>query len=220
MRVMVVEGEGRMRRFLARAFQAEGFSVDVAADGEESQARALGERYDLMVMDLRLPVRNGLDVLREIHRRRPDLPVIVVSTRGDLATKLRSFELGAVDYLQKPFSLDELLARSRVQLRRPREPEEARLVTAGPLVLDLARRQVRVGDAVANLPDREFRLLHFLVANAGEVVSRERLLSAIWGYDFDPHSNVVDVCVRRLRVKLAPHEAIETVRNVGYRAVA
>jgi DNA-binding response OmpR family regulator len=219
MRVLVVEAEARIREFLARAFEAEGFGVDVASDAEQSRARALREDYDLVVMDLRLPGRSGLDVLRELHRERPEVPVIVVSDNGDLAIRLRSFELGAVDYLQKPFSLDELLARSRVQLRRLRAPVETPVVTAGPLVLDVSRRQARIGETVAHLPDREFRLLHFLVANAGEVVSRERLLSEIWGYDFDPQSNVVDVCVRRVRAKLSPHQAIETVRNVGYRAV-
>jgi DNA-binding response OmpR family regulator len=161
-----------------------------------------------------------LDVLEELHRHRPGVPVLILSARSDLATKLRSFELGAVDYLAKPFSLDELLARVRAHLRRAHSADDGTTVSAGNLVLDLARRQARVGETVVDLSDREFRLLHFLMLHVGEVVSRQRLLSEVWGYDFDPRSNVVDVCVRRLRRHLGPEATIETVRNAGYRAAA
>jgi DNA-binding response OmpR family regulator len=146
--------------------------------------------------------------------------VLILSARSDLATKLRGFELGAVDYVAKPFSLDELLARARVQLRRASAGDGGTVLQVGSLVLDVAGRQARVGDTVADLSDREFRLLHFLMSHVGEVVSRERLLSEVWGYDFDPRSNVVDVCVRRLRRRLGARAPIETVRNVGYRAAA
>lgn len=220
MRLLVVEEEARIRGFLARAFRAEGFSVDLAVDGDQGVTRALGGAYELVILDLRLPGRGGLDVLRELHRQRPELPVIVLSAQGDLPTKLRGFELGAADYLEKPFSLDELLSRARVQLRRGRGAGEGRVITVGHLILDLPRRQARLGENVADLSDREFRLLHFLMTNAGEVVSRERLLSEVWGYNFDPRSNVVDVCVRRLRKRLGPGAPIETVRNVGYRALS
>ncbi len=218
MRVLVIEDEARIREFLARAFQADGFTVDVAVDREHGVVQALGGGYELVILDLPLPGRGGLDVLRELHRQRPALPVIILSAHTDLATKLRGFELGAVDYLERPFSLDELLARARVQVRRGREARDGWVMTAGQLTLDLARRQARIGDRVTDLSDREFRLLHFLMANGGQVVSRERLLSEVWGYNFDPHSNVVDVCVRRLRRRLGPSAPIETVRNVGYRA--
>ena len=220
MRILVVEDEARIRAFLARAFEAEGFTVDVAENGDLGLERALTDRYQFVILDLLLPGRDGLDVMRELHRARPDLPVLILSARGDLATKLRGFELGAVDYLAKPFSLDELLARARVQLRRARVVEDAPEVRVGDLVLDLSSRQARVGTTVADLSDREFRLLHFLMAHMGQVVSRERLLSEVWGYDFDPRSNVVDVCVRRLRRRLGPDAPIETVRNAGYRAAA
>ncbi|HZU39448.1 MAG TPA: response regulator transcription factor, partial [Solirubrobacteraceae bacterium] len=186
----------------------------------QGAARALANRYDLVILDLLLPGRGGLDVLRELHDEYPDLPVVVLSARGDLPTKLRGFELGAVDYVAKPFSLDELLARVRVQLRRARFSETPSELRVGRLVLDLAGRQARFGDAVADLSDREFRLLHFLMRNGGQVVSRQRLLAEVWGYDFDPRSNVVDVCVRRLRRRLGPDAPIETVRNAGYRAAA
>jgi two-component system copper resistance phosphate regulon response regulator CusR len=220
MRILIVEDEARIRAFLARAFEAEGFGVDVAEDGEQGLARALAGSYDLVVLDLLLPGRDGLDALRELHRRRADLPVLILSARGDLATKLRGFELGAVDYVAKPFSLAELLARVRVQLRRGGVADDATVIRVGDLKLDLARRQASVGATVADLSDREFRVLHFLMAHVGEVISRERLLSEVWGYDFDPRSNVVDVCVRRLRRRLGPDAPIETVRNAGYRAAA
>jgi two-component system copper resistance phosphate regulon response regulator CusR len=220
MRILIVEDEARIRAFLGRAFEAEGFGVDVVGDGEQGLARALSGNYDLVILDLLLPGYSGLDALRELHRERSDLPVLILSARTDLQVKLRSFELGAVDYVAKPFSLDELLARARVQLRRARAADSSTLIRVGSLVLDLARRQARVGDVVADLSDREFRLLHFLLSHVGEVVSRERLLSEVWGYDFDPRSNVVDVCIRRLRRRLGPDAPIETVRNAGYRAAA
>jgi DNA-binding response OmpR family regulator len=218
MRILIVEDEARIRAFLARAFEAEGFVVDVVGDGEHGLARALAGHYDLVILDLLLPGRSGLEALRDLHRERSELPVLILSARSDLAIKLRSFELGAVDYVAKPFSLDELLARARV--RRSRGADDNTEIRVGRLVLDLARRQARVGESVADLSDREFRLLHFLMQHVGEVVSRERLLSEVWGYDFDPRSNVVDVCVRRLRRRLGPDAPIETVRNAGYRAAA
>jgi DNA-binding response OmpR family regulator len=220
MRILVVEDEARIRAFLARAFEAEGFTVDVVEDGEHGLARALAGDYEVVILDLMLPGRDGLDVLHELHLRRPGLPVLILSARRDIATKLRGFELGAVDFLAKPFSLDELLARTRVQLRRAHGAEEGTVLHAGRLALDVARRQARVGETVADLSDREFRLLHFLLLHVGQVISRQRLLSEVWGFDFDPRSNVVDVCVRRLRRQLGPDAPIETVRNAGYRAAA
>ncbi len=220
MRILIVEDEARIGAFVARAFHAEGFAVDVAGDAEKGLSRALSNQYDLVVLDLLLPGVDGLEVLRELHRLNPELPVLILSARNDLSTRLRGFELGAVDFLPKPFSLDELLARSRVQLRRVQLEEDVHLVCVGRLELDVTRRQAHVGERAVDLSDREFRLLHFLMTHSGQVVSRERLLSEVWGYDFDPRSNVVDVCVRRLRRRLGPDAPIETVRNVGYRAAA
>ncbi|HEY5189376.1 MAG TPA: response regulator transcription factor [Solirubrobacteraceae bacterium] len=219
MRILVVEDEARIRAFLARAFEAEGFSVDVVEDGERGLERAVTGSYEFVILDLLLPGNDGLEVLSKLQRLRPGLPVLILSARTDLATKLRGFELGAVDYLDKPFSLDELLARARVQLRRT-HGADGTILRSGRLALDLTRRQARLGDVIADLSDREFRLLHFLMQHVGEVVSRQRLLSEVWGYDFDPRSNVVDVCVRRLRRQLGPDAPIETVRNAGYRAAA
>ncbi len=220
MRILVIEDEPRILAFLARGLEAEGFAVDGADNGRNGLERALAERYDLVILDLLLPGLDGLAVLRELQRQRPDLPVVIVSARSDLQTKLRGFGLGACDYVSKPFSFDELLARIRAQLRHGRSAGNGNVVQAGTLTLDLARRQARLGQVVAELSDREFRLLHHLVRHQGEVVSRERLLSDVWGYHFDPRSNVVDVCVRRLRQKLGAEAPIETVRHGGYRLSA
>ena len=220
MRILVIEDEPRILAFLSRGLQAEGFVVDGAGDGPAGLSHALADRYDLVVLDLLLPKLGGLEVLRELQRQRPQLPVVIVSARSDLPTKLRGFDLGASDYVSKPFSFDELLARVRAQLRSGRRGGDGSVVQAGTLTLDLARREARLGDVVAELSDREFRLLHHLVLHQGEVVSRERLLSEVWGYHFDPRSNVVDVCVRRLRKKLGSDAPIETVRHGGYRLTA
>jgi two-component system, OmpR family, copper resistance phosphate regulon response regulator CusR len=220
MRILVIEDEPRILAFLSRGLQAEGFVVDGAGDGPAGLAHAVADSYDLVVLDLLLPKLGGLDVLRHLQRERPDLPVVIVSARSDLPTKLRGFDLGACDYIAKPFSFDELLARVRAQLRGGRRVESGSVLHAGTLTLDVARREARLGEVVAELSDREFRLLHHLVRHQGEVVSRERLLSEVWGYHFDPRSNVVDVCVRRLRKKLGSDAPIETVRHGGYRLTA
>jgi DNA-binding response OmpR family regulator len=221
MRILVIEDEARILSFLARGLEAEGYSVEGVGDGRAGLALALRDPWDLVVLDLLLPGLSGLDVLRRLHDARPELPVLILSARSDLATKLQGFQLGAGDYIQKPFSLDELLARIRVQLRLGHPiGDDGNVVCVGRLTLDLARRQAQLDDVHCDLSDREFRLLHHLVLHAGEIVSRERLLADVWGYSFDPGSNVVDVCVRRLRKKLGSHAAIETVRHAGYRLAA
>ena len=220
MQILVIEDEPRILAFLARGLEAEGFAVDAAdtrTDGPEAGACVQLRR---VILDLLLPGLDGLTVLRELQQHVPELPVVIVSARSDLPTKLRGFGLGASDYLAKPFALDELVARLRVQLRRHAARHDESLVRAGTLTLDLARRQAHIGELVADLSDREFRLLHHLVEHAGTIVSRERLLSEVWGYHFDPGSNVVEVCVRRLRKKLGADAPIETVRHAGYRVRA
>jgi DNA-binding response OmpR family regulator len=219
-RILVIEDEPRILGFLARGLEAEGFAVDGARNGREGLKRAQRDAYDLVLLDLLLPGLDGLSVLRALNSARPELPVVIVSARSDLPTKLRGFGLGAADYLSKPFSFDELLARIHVQLRRAKEGDDGHVVRAGTLVLDLARREAHLGPLTAQLSDREFRVLHHLLEHQGEVISRERLLSEVWGYHFDPQSNVVDVCIRRLRKKLGADAPIETVRHAGYRLSA
>jgi two-component system, OmpR family, response regulator len=216
MRILVVEDEARIQSFLARGLEAEGFGVDTAPDGATALRRLDDVPYDLVVLDLLLPRIDGLTVLRELAQRKTELPVLILSARSDLRTKLRGFELGACDYMSKPFALDELLARIRVHVSRRRIGDQPHTLQVGQLVLDPARRQARTGDSVIELSDREFKLLHQLAINAGEVLSRERLLAEVWGYHFDPGSNVVDVCIRRLRKKLGEEIPIRTVRHAGY----
>jgi DNA-binding response OmpR family regulator len=221
MRILVVEDEERILSFVSRGLSAAGYAVDGAADGRTGLDKALRLSYDLVVLDLLLPAMNGMAVLEDLVQHKPDLPVLVLSARADLETKLRGFELGAVDYLSKPFALDELLARVRAQLRRVRSlPESGAVLRGTHIALDLARRQAIVGSLVCDLADREFRLLHHLLRHEGEVVSREQLLAEVWGYDFDPGANVVEVCIRRLRKRLGSGAPIETVRNAGYRLAA
>jgi DNA-binding response OmpR family regulator len=219
MDILVVEDEPRVFTFVTRALEAEGFRVDVAENGRDGFALAMRGRYDLVVLDLVLPHVDGLTLLRELSARRPETPVVILSARTDLSTKLRGFRLGACDFIAKPFSHQELLARVRVHLKRGSAAEEV-LVRAPGFVLDMMRRQVRVGSRVVDLSEREFRLLHHLVRNAGEVVSRESIISDVWGTACDPRSNVVEVCVRRLRRKLGDETPIETVRHGGYRIAA
>jgi DNA-binding response OmpR family regulator len=220
MRILVIEDEPRILGFLARGLEAEGFRVDGAQNGSEGLKRARRDAYDLVLLDLLLPGLDGLSVLRELNRTKAELPVVILSARSDLPTKLRGFGLGAADYLSKPFSFDELLARIRVQLRKAGQRENGHVVRAGTLALDLARREAQLGSVTTPLSDREFRVLHHLVEHQGEVISRERLLSEVWGFHFDPGSNVVDVCIRRLRKKLGTDAPIETVRHAGYRLTA
>jgi DNA-binding response OmpR family regulator len=216
MRVLVIEDEPRIFAFVKAALESEGMTVDGANAGLPGSRMALARTYDLVVLDLSLPDTNGLRVLDRLRRGKPELPVLILSARSELRAKLLSFELGASDYLTKPFALAELLARVRVQLRRSMTREGLRVI-AGPLELDVLRRQVHVDGEAIDLSHREFALLHYLVEREGKVVSRERLLADVWGIDFDPKTNVVDVCVRRLRRKLKHGGSIETVRNAGYR---
>jgi two-component system, OmpR family, response regulator len=220
MRILVIEDEPRILGFLARGLEAEGFTVHASRNGREGLKRARRDRYDLVLLDLLLPGLDGLSVLRELSRLRPDMPVVIVSARSDLPTKLRGFGLGAADYLSKPFSFDELIARIHVQLRRNGRGEDEQVLRTGTLALDLTRREVQLDGATVQLSDREFRVLHHLLEHQGEVISRERLLSEVWGYHFNPGSNVVDVCIRRLRKKLGADAPIETIRHAGYRVTA
>jgi DNA-binding response OmpR family regulator len=217
---LVVEDEPRILAFVAKGFEADGFTVDPATDGVDALRLAREGTYAAVILDLLLPRIGGLALLRELRQNQPDLPVVIVSARSDLETKLRGFECGANDYLAKPFALAELIARVRAQLRQANGISDRNVVRVGRLDLDLARRRARVGTQVADLSDREFRLLHHLALHPGEVISRERLLDEVWGYHFDPRSNVVEVCVRRLRQKLGEEAPIETIRHAGYRLAA
>jgi DNA-binding response OmpR family regulator len=213
-RILLVDDEPRIVNFVRRGLQAEGFEVDTAEDGEAGLRLASARRYDLVILDLVMPGLDGHAVLRAIMGRDPSQPVLVLSARTDTESKVRSLELGAEDYLSKPFSLEELLARVRARLRAAARVSPTRLVVGG-ITLDLIDRRADLGGGPVGLADREFLLLRELMTNAGQPVSKERLLSAVWGYHFDPGSNVVDVYVGRVRAKLGAG-VITTVRGVGY----
>jgi DNA-binding response OmpR family regulator len=213
-RILLIDDEPGILNFVSRGLRGEGFTVDLAADGEAGLKAALGPPYDLIILDLLLPGSNGIDLLRQVIRHNPAQPVIVLSALTDTSSKVRSFELGAGDYLAKPFSIEELMARVRARLRDARS-RPTRLAV-GRLTLDLISRQVTGPFGGVQLAEREFLLLRELMASAGETVTKDRILASVWGYRFDPGSNVVDVYVRRLRAKIGG-DAIKTVRGEGYR---
>jgi two-component system OmpR family response regulator len=215
-RVLVVDDEPRIVDFVSRALSAEGFRVDGALDGARGLELARTGAYELIVLDLLLPALDGESVLQGIIEARPSQRVLVLSALSDVETKVRCLEFGASDYVSKPFSLAELVARVRARLRQPASGPEQRLLSVRGTTLDLTRRVADSGHGPVSLSEREFLLLEHLMRRNEEVCTRQRLLADVWGYSFDPGSNVVDVCVGRLRAKLGAG-VIETVRNVGYR---
>jgi DNA-binding response OmpR family regulator len=215
--VLVVDDEERIRTLIGRSLSSEGHSVVAASDGLGALDRLAAEDIDLVLLDLVMPRCNGLTVLSSLRQRKDDTPVIVLSGVTDIATRVQALERGAVDVVAKPFSLVELLARTRRHLAAERVARtDQRYLDAGGIQLDLDRRRAHVADREVTLTEREFSLLAHLMRRRGDVCRREELLHDIWGLDFDPGSNVVDVCVRRLRNKLYPDPPIETIRRVGY----
>jgi two-component system, OmpR family, response regulator len=213
-RVLVVDDEPQIRELVTRALAAAGCEIDSAGDGDAGLALALTGDYQLVILDLVMPLTDGRQVLERLRAQRPEQAILVLSCLSDVTTKVACLDSGAKDYLTKPFSLDELLARVRVQLRR--EHPASDLIKAGHLVLDLGRMQADAGVGPVSLTRLEIMLLRELMEHSGESVTKGTLLASVWGIDFDPGSNVVDVCIRRLRSKLG-FELIETVRGAGYR---
>ena len=218
-RILVIEDEPGIVDFLERGLRSYGFEVESAADGVAGTERALDEAFDLVVLDLMLPLRGGMDVLHEVREAKPTLPVIVLTARGEVEDRVAGLDAGAIDYLTKPFSLTELAARVRAQLRSVAQAPMTTL-SGGDVEVDLITREVRRGGTTVRLSTTEFELLSYLLRNTGRVLSREQILRAVWGYDYDPGTNVVDVYVGYLRRKLrrgGERDPIVTVRSVGYR---
>ena len=218
-RILVVDDEPHIRDMVIRALQSAGYAIDSAGDGKAGLALALAGDYQLVILDLVMPHADGRDILERLRHERPDEPVMVLSCLSDTTTKVACLDMGAHDYLTKPFSMDELLARVRVQLRGEHQGGEHQpgdLIRAGHLVLDLGRMQANAGLGPVPLTRLEVMLLRELMEHLGESVPKDMLLASVWGLDFNPGSNVVDVCVRRLRSKLG-FNLIETVRGAGYR---
>ncbi|HEU5417897.1 MAG TPA: response regulator transcription factor [Streptosporangiaceae bacterium] len=214
-RVLAIDDEPGVLRLIARALRNEGIEADTATNGEDGLRLALRGSYDVVILDLLMPGTDGLSVLRRLMRLRPGQGLIVVSCLTDTASKVRCLEMGADDYLPKPFVLDELLARIKVRIRAKNAPNP-HVLTTPRIVLDPVRQEADAGHGYVRLTRRESMLLAELMQHAGSTVSKERLLSSVWGYSFHPESNVVDVYVRRLRTKLE-QDVIATVRGVGYR---
>jgi two-component system, OmpR family, response regulator len=223
-RILAVDDEPNIRSFIGRALTAAGYVTDSASTGTEGLQRALACHYDLIILDLVMPDMKGRDFLDRLLSQRPDQAVMVLSCLADVATKVDCLERGAQDYLTKPFSLAELLARVRVRLRVDAHPHDdtaraaGEVIRAGELTLDVGRLVADIGAGPVPLTRLEFLLLRELAEHAGESVPKGTLLATVWGYDFDPGSNVVDVCVRRLRSKLG-FDLIKTVRGEGYQLV-
>ncbi|HEY7935050.1 MAG TPA: response regulator transcription factor [Solirubrobacteraceae bacterium] len=218
-RVLIIEDEPGIVDFLRRGLQAEGFLVSCALEGIEGERLALSESFDAIVLDLMLPGRGGLEILAAVRRSKPTVPVIVLSARGEIDDRVAGLDAGAVDYLVKPFSLAELLARLRAQLRVFAQASTTTLSSEGIEANLLTREVHRHGRPIA-LSSTEFELLAHLLRHRGRVLSREQILSTVWGYEHDPMTNVVDVYIGYLRRKLAAPEdpaPILTVRGVGYR---
>ncbi len=219
MEILVVEDEAGIADFLERGLSAEGYGVRVASDGVSGETMALERAVDLVVLDRMLPGRDGIEVLKAIRRARPMLPVILLTAKAEVADRVEGLDLGATDYVVKPFSFAELLARIRAHLRHGGDGDETTLATAG-IELDLLTREATRGDLKVRLPEREAALLGHLMRHANRVCTREEILAAVWGYEHDPGTNVVQVYIGYLRRKLALPDSpapIETVRSVGYR---
>ncbi len=217
-RILIAEDEPRLASFLEKGLRANGFVTTVAEDGERAGLLARDDEFDLLVLDLGLPGKDGTQVLRELRASGQRMPVIILTARDDVSDKVSGLEGGADDYVTKPFRFEELLARVRARLRDERSLEST-VLRAGEIALDLRTRRATVQGRTVDLTAREFTMLEVLIQHAGQVLSREQLLSHVWGYDYDPGSNVVDVYVGYLRKKLGSG-TIDTVRGMGYRLVA
>ena len=219
MRALIVEDDRAIADFVGRGLREAGFAVDQAADGATGLELALSEPYDVAIVDLMLPKRDGLSLIDELRRRGRTTPVLILSARRSVDDRVRGLQSGGDDYLTKPFAFAELLARVQALVRRATRAPEPTTLTIGDLTLDLLSRKVTRGGTPIELRPREFALLEYLMRNPSKVVSKTMILSHVWDYTFDPQTNIVDVLVSRLREKIdRPFERklLHTVRGVGY----
>ncbi len=219
MKVLVVEDERKIADFVRKGLSEQGFTVELCGNGDEAYALATARSYDAIVLDIMLPGRDGLSILRNLRDRKNTVPIIVLTARSALEERLEGLNLGADDYLTKPFYVEELAARIHAVTRRA-DGDRISLLQSGGLVANLLTREVELGGDSLRLTAREFSLLEYLMRSPGRVFTRTQILEHVWGYDFDPSTNLVDVHIQRLRQKLSPGERehfIETIRGVGYR---
>jgi DNA-binding response OmpR family regulator len=216
-RILIAEDEPRLSSFLQKGLRAAGYTTTVCDDGLRCALLARDEEFDLLLLDIGLPGQDGFQVLKAIRARGEKLPVVILTARDEISDTVAGLDLGADDYVTKPFVFEELLARVRARLRTPDAPDATQLeLRAGGIRLDIRTRRAEVDDAEVELSAKEFTMLETFLRHPGQVLSREQLLSHVWGYDFDPGSNIVDVYVGYLRRKLGA-ERFETVRGMGYR---
>jgi DNA-binding response OmpR family regulator len=218
MKILVIEDDPTVGEFVRRGLEEQRWQADLVANGLEGERLALAQAYDLVILDMRLPGRNGLDVLRTLRARGFERPVLVLTAQDAVDAKVETLRAGADDYVTKPFAFEELLARAEALLRRPRAMASPQL-RVGDLALDQGTREVRRGEELIDLTPKEFAVLEYLMRHAGRVMSRTLITEYAWGYHFDPGTNIVDVVINHLRKKLdARHDKklITTVRGVGY----
>jgi DNA-binding response OmpR family regulator len=213
-RILIAEDDSLVASFVEKGLRANGYSTFLVDDGEQAQHLAFTDEFDLLILDMGLPGREGFHVLQELRARGNKIPILVLTGRSERDVVM-CLEAGADDYMQKPFHFDELLARVKTRLRSS-GTQEMDVLTAGDVRLDLKTRRATIGEKVVDLTAREFALLETLIRHADSVLSREQLLSHVWGYSFDPGTNIVNVYVNSLRKKLGAH-VIQTVRGIGYR---
>ena len=219
MKVLLVEDDRKIASFVQKGLKEQGFTVDVSRDGDEGFSLASSRVYDVLVLDIMLPGRDGLSILRALRQRKNNVPVILLTARSAPDERVEGLVLGADDYIPKPFYMEELIARIQAVVRRA-SGDQLSVLQSGDLVVNLISREIRRAGQPVELTAREFNLLELLLRSPGRVFTRTHLLEHVWGYDFDPETNVVDVYIRRVRSKLdVPDEPslIETVRGVGYR---
>ncbi|RKT84315.1 DNA-binding response regulator, OmpR family, contains REC and winged-helix (wHTH) domain [Saccharopolyspora antimicrobica] len=216
MKILIAEDETRIAAFIEKGLRANGFTTTVVGDGDTAQDYLLTGDFDLVVLDLGLPGKDGFSVLRAVRAQHMTVPVIILTARDGVHDTVAGLEGGADDYMTKPFRFEELLARVRLRLRPVDRVPEVTVLRDGELSLDLRTRRAQVPNGTVDLTAREFAMLELFLRHSGQVLSREQILSHVWGYDFDPGSNVVDVYVRALRRKIGA-ERITTVRGMGYR---
>jgi two-component system OmpR family response regulator len=219
MKVLLIEDERKISDFVTKGLKEQGFAVDLAENGEDGYYMATTQSYDAIVLDIMLPGRDGLSILKSLRAKGNNVPVIAATARGELDERLEGLNLGADDYLTKPFYVDELVARL-LALHRRSTGSELSIKQVEDLVINLSTREVKRGERSIDLTSREFNLLEYLMRSPGRVYTRTQILEHVWGYDFDPNTNIVDVCLQRLRKKVeqaGEEKLIETVRGVGYR---
>jgi DNA-binding response OmpR family regulator len=221
MRILIIEDDERLARIMERVLRQEHFDVDHAADGESGLQSALTGIYDALIVDWMLPVKDGVQLIRELRAEHVDTPVLMLTARGELPQRVQGLDAGADDYLGKPFAFEELLARLRALTRRAERPILDPRINIGAVVIDLSAHSVARDGKPIELSPREFALLETLLRNRGQVLSRDQLLERVWGYDSDPQGNIVDLYVHYLRRKLDPdgqdaEPVIRTVRGSGY----